>query len=325
MSKTRAEALKKDIESSKRRGLGKYLYVDPSIMERLGIPQFKTVEGENFICVIPPEDEKRAPWFEIYIHTHVGADDHTFLCPLKMWKEKCPICEEYLRIKQENRDDERLAALWPKSRFLMFVVDVYDSEAEKKGVQWMDAAASIVDGIRSCSRIPGRDAEGKRIGEIIDIFDIDKGKNIIFTREPRPGGFANYVGFTTEDRKPIPDNWLEIPNFKDVLKVTDYETILAEFTGSSADEEGEEEVVEEEVRPARKSRRARGQEREEKEEQVEEKEASEEKVDRPSRNPRRERGGERSVDSDTSDRSSVSRRVQEKLDRIKKQKAAEKA
>lgn len=92
-----------------------------------GTEFFTPEKGRNVFDVLPyvvtvdthPVVEKGEPWFQrtVWVHYNIGADEKSYICPMKTIKKKCPICEHRANLmKDPDADDEILDALKPKER-----------------------------------------------------------------------------------------------------------------------------------------------------------------------------------------------------------------
>jgi hypothetical protein len=223
----------------KDRGHGS-TYFNMPLLDKHGIKLYKAKE-ENFLAIVPPEDPDEYFGYEFFPHFNIGFNDAKFVCPRMMDEaqaKRCPLCEEYRRLKQAECDDEQLMRnlnAFPP-RFLFWVVDMSSEETMAEGVQLYDAPMTVNDEIISLSK-------NRRTGEFIDISDPENGQTVIFERRGKGKG-ARYQGFELEDREPLPVEWLEsVLPFKDVLVIKDYAEILAAYKGeevSDADKEPQE-------------------------------------------------------------------------------------
>jgi hypothetical protein len=227
-SMSRLDAIKQKRQEAKTRGVRSFNYVDTIKLERLGIVQFKPVDGDNFIFIIPPADENEYYGKEIWRHNNIGVDGITLLCPKKMLNKHCPICADILRLKAADPQDEAIQDLRPGQRFLFFVVDARNSETEKKGPQWYDAPVSVNDSIVKI-------AEDKRTGEAIDVSNPNKAYNVVFEKTGSQKK-TRYGGFILEPRTtPIQSDWLDVPKFDDILNIIDPDVIEAAYSGMTKD------------------------------------------------------------------------------------------
>jgi len=264
MAKNRLEALQEEEKKSKGYGSSLFSFVNENLLGELGITEFKSQMDDNFIAVLDPYDGEGVFWKEVKIHQNIGANRRTFLCPLSMENKPCPICEEIERIKaKKNQDPEEakkiLSKLYPKTRFLFYVVDTMDESTIDKGVRYYDAPSVIKNGIVKVSK-------HKRTGEFIDVTDPENGKDISFTKTKTGKESYNieYAGFQLEDRTEILEEWLDLPDFDDILDFSDYDEIKEAFIGVPSEEKSDDSEI--------KSRsRKKSPAKEEKKEDVEEK------------------------------------------------------
>jgi hypothetical protein len=101
---------------------------------------YKITKGRNLFSVLPyevsvdnhPEVEAGELWYQrtIWVHYNVGSDEKTEICPLKTFKDPCPICERRMELmKDPDADEEDINALKPKERE-MFNVKNEDDEIQ---------------------------------------------------------------------------------------------------------------------------------------------------------------------------------------------------
>lgn len=101
---------------------------------------YKIVKGRNLFSVLPyevtvdnhPEVEEGELWYQrtIWVHYNVGSDEKTEICPLKTFKDKCPICERRMELmKDPEASEDDIDDLKPKERE-MFNVKNEDDEIQ---------------------------------------------------------------------------------------------------------------------------------------------------------------------------------------------------
>jgi len=230
----RLEAIRREKETTRRFGPGLW-YVDLDLLSELGIKSYRAKVGDNFLAIIPPPVPKVYFGKPLYVHYNIGPNRAAFLCLAQMRKTSCPVCEKRRQLQEEGADSEDISALNTSIRYLFWIVDMKDRETQRQGVQLYDAPLSINDEIISLS-------SDKRTGDVIDISDPAAGKNLVFTRKGTSMTGTRYSGFELEDRDgPIPQEWLEIPDFEDVLSFHDYDVIKAELEGIPSSEKPTEE------------------------------------------------------------------------------------
>ena len=241
MGKGRAGKVADEKRSQDTKGIAGFCYVDIDVLERKGIGQYKAEDGDNFVCILPPPNDpngEKMYFKEIFIHRNVGVNRRTFLCPKRMENKECPICNYVDKLKAINPEDPvavklsvGIRYLFFGIRYLFFVIDTRSVKSSAMGCQWYDAPGQFKQDVVSLST-------NRRTGTAIDVSDPDDGKDVVFTRSGKGKG-TRYSGFEFEDRKPIPDAWLEgIPDFDDVLKQSAYEELVTELSGSADKDDG---------------------------------------------------------------------------------------
>jgi hypothetical protein len=200
------------------------------------LKSYKTVEGDNFIRVLPAYDQDHDFAMDIFVHYNIGADKSAFLCLSRMKGESCPICEESSKLSQAGREEEA-KGLRPASRTLFFVLD---RDKEEDGIKLYDSPTSSVGDplISLCLN--------RRTREMVDITDIHKGFDVIIVRKGLGVRNTRYKSVSLDHpstplgKKDFTEEMLEnlIP-FESVLNYADYDTIKAEFTGVTKTKEEE--------------------------------------------------------------------------------------
>lgn len=146
-----------------------------------GVKIFAPKAGNHTIRVLPPtwKDRSDPPkgfgkYFgvDLYAHYNIGPDGSAYLCPARMRKEPCAICDERKRAVEVN-DDDLASNLRPNHRVACWVID---RNAEREGPQLFLMPHSLD------SEINGR-LQDKRTGDIYNVDDPDEGYDIFFTRE----------------------------------------------------------------------------------------------------------------------------------------------
>jgi len=247
---------------------------------------------DHLLHIIPPHPKDgQAICLKLHVHWNVDGLGSSVLCPRWMqkvidkynreygaeiampepWQEgRCPICEyldqlneQLRRMRAKNPTGDfgdilsQIGGLKPYSgyklkrpnRVLLFVRNASSSEAEKEGTYVYVAPPSVYDRIveELCySRLTG----------YFDITDPKDGKIVAFCREGTGREDTKYTKFEAIPRDPIPDEWLDVPRFLDVLNVVDYDFIAKLFSarglatydeGVSAEPERTEESRREDV------------------------------------------------------------------------------
>ena len=232
---------------------------------RSGIDRWRPKDGENIIRILPPTWEEHDHYgLDVWVHAFVGPDRSTYLCPMKMKNEPCPICKLAREAKVAGEDEEA-KQLQAQRRVMVWIID---RDNEK-------ATPALFDMSWSMDRDIAALCHNKRTGKVLLIDHPDEGYDIIFTRTGK-GLNTRYIGMAVDresspvmadeaeqekvleyiQENPIPD----VLNFYD----SDYLDKMINAEVSEKDEEldgGEE--VESLRRPAKRpapARRARAEE-----------------------------------------------------------------
>ena len=284
-SSKRLEAIKRTIRRRSENSYGERdSFLDMDMLDKLGVRKWKSKEGDNFISVLPPPDPDADFAYDIFVHFGVGFSESWYLCPARMNRGPCPLCEEWDRLRKSDEYDPEQKSKYKElscfpPRILLFILDEKDKESRDLGVQVYDAPMTVHTEILTLST-------DRRTGAVIDISDPDDGKILVFSRIGN-GLLTKYKGFSLEDREDvISDEVLNsVPKFEDVLKFYSYDHIMQSW-------KGKEEKAVEEARPVRTKRVV--------EEEAEEDEEIEEEDKVEERKPRR-RAATPVEDDDASD------------------------
>ena len=228
---SRTDAINRQMNKSDRGWAGK-TYFNMDVIDELGVKLYRAVDGENFLAIIPPPDPEAYFAYEIYCHFQIGFNETNFLCPRMMAEKRCPLCEEYRRLKEAKSDNEELMRqLNPfPPRYLFWVADMTNAETQALGVQLYDAPMTVNAEILTLSKNP-------RTGELLDISDPVDGANLVFTKKGKGRG-TKYMGFSLEARDPIPQEWLDaVVPFESTINIGTYDAMNEAFHGDEKEEE----------------------------------------------------------------------------------------
>lgn len=188
-----------------------------------------------------------------YVHRGVGAEENSYICPLKTFGKPCPICEYASARARQGGDREELKALRPRARDLYNVIDLDDPD---KKIQLFDMSGFLFGDTLTKELIDASDDE--------QCFAELKGGYTLKLRFEKKSFNRNEfwavdrIDFV-ERKKDYKESIIEetVP-LDDILVEPDYKTLEKIFlmTEGGADEDDEEEE-----RPAK--RRARDEEEEE--------------------------------------------------------------
>lgn len=239
---SRKDAIKRTADRRERGYGNTESYFDFDALAKLGIEVWKSKEGPNFIAVVPPPDPDAYFGYEFFAHYNVGVSGGSFICPRMMKKGKCPLCEEYQRLKgQPDMSEKTLRTLNPfPPRHMFWIIDMQSEETQAQGVQLYDAPMTVNDEILSLSK-------DSRTGEVIDVSDPVDGFTLEFERAGK-GIRTTYRGFKLEERDPLFEDWLEqVVPFEDVVVIQDYDYLKTAYYGeghvdNGGGDEGEESV-----------------------------------------------------------------------------------
>lgn len=187
-----------------------------------------------------PCQAKGKIWWErtFFVHQNIGPDRKTVCCLRKNWGEKCPICEEQVRLTQKTeRGDEngyqRIRDLDCKDRQLLALVNV-ESAALK--VQIAEASYAAFGERLQIKLKLGNAKNGYK-----DFFKLKGGKTIVAQFEKKPLGKGNShwfkcEGIEMEDREEdYPSSMLEkVPCLDELLIKLPYNSVYSILHGVDA-------------------------------------------------------------------------------------------
>lgn len=182
------------------------------------------IAGKNHPNVAPGKATHNV---DVFVHFGIGVTESAYLCPARMGKGKCPICEYQAELKKQKNYDEEYVKSFNAKRRVVYNVCVYDTHKdEEAGVMLWEASHHLSE--KNIMAI----ARNNRTGAFVKWADPDEGKTIEFVREGK-GKNTNYVGFKFTDREePISDEILDKAiAIDDYLKYLSYEE-LADVLGN---------------------------------------------------------------------------------------------
>ena len=169
------------------------------------VPTFMCADGDHTMDIIPyiagendPNAAEGQPQYvlDIWIHRGVGALQQSYVCPMKNYKKRCPICEKQLAMRRSGEfSDEEIASLSPKRR-TMYNVVVWDSKDEiRKGVQIFEISHFFFEKhLAELSKRP-------KGGGFVVFSDPDEGKTIVFKKKSKGKGNMEFLGHRFEERE----------------------------------------------------------------------------------------------------------------------------
>jgi hypothetical protein len=196
-----------------------------------GFDIFRPKNGDNFIRYCPPS-EVGAPYaLSVWMHSYVGPDNSTYVCPLKNFNKPCPICaaaEEATR--QGDRDEAK--DLKPTEKRVAWILDRSQDDPTPMVfiMGWQqnrDIEALTVD---------------KKKGKVVYIDDPDNGYDVRFTRSGTML-MTRYFGYVVErdesplcenpdDQQKVIDHIMENP-IMDILQVYDEDHLDRVINGAT--------------------------------------------------------------------------------------------
>lgn len=151
---------------------------------------------------------------DVFVHFGIGITESSYLCPGRMNRGDCPICEYQAELKKRKNYDEDFVKSFNAKRRVVYNVLVYDTlKDEDAGVMLWEASHHLSE--KNIMAI----ARNNRTGAFVKWADPDEGKTIEFSREGS-GALTRYVGFKFTDRgkgEEISDDILD-----DAIQIGDY-------------------------------------------------------------------------------------------------------
>jgi len=224
-----------------------------------GIDTWRPKVGDNLIRILPPTwDDADYYGFDAWVHSYVGVDNSTYLCPMKMKNKSCPICAAAKEAKDAGEADEA-KELQAKKITLVWIIDRDDDKPTPQA--WSMSWTMDRDIAALCAN--------KRTGKILLLDDPEKGYDLTLKRQGQ-GLKTRYFGLAVDrDPTPIEDSEKVQDDILDyiaenpmptVLKYYDEDYLAKVIEGTA---ESRDPDLEEEERP--RGRRGRGKDEEEEE------------------------------------------------------------
>jgi hypothetical protein len=200
-------------ERSKAGGGGRPIF-NQELMQEFGIEDFKTVQGDRFVELLPISFEDNIPYFkEISVHFGVGFNQDAFICVNRLNNGRCFRCEFQNKMWRDQvtytKDDAK--KLYPLDRCVYLLwertKELVDGESPDYTFQLWAAPKTKVHG-----EIQAR-VRNKITGKTLDLSDVSEngdGRTISFTIKKNKGEFPEYRAFDLLERDmPIPDEVIE--------------------------------------------------------------------------------------------------------------------
>lgn len=152
-----------------------------------GFDSWRPADGENAIRILPPTwDEHDHYGYDIWVHSYVGPDKSTYLCPQKMLNKPCPICKAQ-REAHNAGEEEDAKQLQATRRVAVWILD---RDADRPTpVLWTMSWSQDRDIAALC--------QNKRTGKVLLIDHPNHGYDILFSRTGK-GLNTRYVGLAVD-------------------------------------------------------------------------------------------------------------------------------
>lgn len=241
-------------------GRGNSLFNLPKEMEFLELKKKMRLDVVPYKVSVDnhPEAKKGELWYErtYYIHRNIGPEQNSVLCPTTIGK-KCPICEEYNKLRKDPDADEDVVKALRRSERQAF--NVIDADNPKSGIQLMTVSTfAFGDKLEEEIR-EGADELGS--------FPYLKGGKTLavrFTEEKiGTGKFMKCSRIDFEDRDDMDDDVLEevadLDKIMNILSYDELEKLFLQNEGEDndeADDDDEDTDKEEDAddKPSKKSK-----------------------------------------------------------------------
>ena len=164
-----------------------------------------------------------------YMHRNVGANEEKVICPRKMGKGRCPICEHRAELaKDPDADEELVKDLLPKKRQLFWVLD----HAQKsEGAMIWDMSYHLFG--RLLAERVSKDTQDEDPAGYEYFYDEVDGYTLRcgVTEQKMRYKFLEVTDIDFRARqRPIPQKFVDATSpLSDMLTILDYDTLYAKF------------------------------------------------------------------------------------------------
>jgi len=184
-----------------------------------------------------PDAKKGELWYErtFHIHRGIGPEQQTVIC-LKTIGKKCPICEEWIKLRRDpDAEEDVVKALKPSERQAFNVIDL---DNPKKGVQLFTISTAMFGDMLEEEIRDGDD-------EIAGFWELKGGKTLEVLFREKSIGKSNFMEtrkISFEDRDTYEKDILEeVMDLDAIFNLLSYEDLEKLFKQDSEDEEEPEE------------------------------------------------------------------------------------
>jgi hypothetical protein len=216
-----------------------------------GIDTWRAKNGDNLIRFIPPTWADPDHYgFDVWVHSYIGADSGSYLCPAKMKNKPCPICDAQKEAADAGEEDEA-RALKASKKVAAWVIDRDDDKPIPKIylMSWtMDRDIAAL-------------CHNKRTGKVLMIDNPEQGYDVTIKRSGQKLN-TRYFGMAIDrDPSEMLDSQKEINKIMayveenpipETLAFKDAKYLAAVVEGSASKKDADEE---EDEKPRRRSRK----------------------------------------------------------------------
>jgi hypothetical protein len=204
------------------------------------VDTFRPKVGDNAVRILPPTWEGHDHYgLTIWVHAYVGAENSTYLCPLKMYGKPCPVCVAAKEAK-DSGDVEEAKQLTVQEKIACYILD---READEPTIPLVWMLSWTMD--RDIAAV----SYNKRTGKVLYVDNPDIGYDLMFNRYGSGKTKTKYGGYAF-DREPSSisdddDSYKEIMAFvvdnplPDILKCYDTDYLQKMLTGTVAETDEE--------------------------------------------------------------------------------------
>lgn len=188
---------------------------------------YKIRKGDNFVRFLPPTWEDAEHYgMDLHIHYQVGPDRAQVLCPFKMRRQRCPLCEAQARAERAN-DAELAQELRAGKVVAAWIIDRKEEEA---GPLLWAMPFGLDRDICKISKDP-------QTGEVYAIDHPTEGFDVSFEKEGeklqtkyKGAQLARRASSISQDYL----DWVELNPIPDTLVWRDYDQIKELYEGAAA-------------------------------------------------------------------------------------------
>lgn len=217
-----------------------------------GTDTFRAKQGTNTVRFLPPTWEDPEHYgFDVWVHSYVGADNGSYLCPKKMLEKHCPICDASKEAADAGEEDDA-KKLRATKKVAAYIVDRDDKKPVPK--IWLMSWSQDKEISTLC--------HSEKTGKVLMLDDTEVGYDLSFKRTGQQLN-TRYMGYVVDrDKTPLLESQaaqnklmeivVETP-IPDTLAYKDAKYLEKVVSGTAAKKDPDEE---DDDRPARRGKRA---------------------------------------------------------------------